>query len=391
MQTYEVLVRNRAVIPNSRDMTLVRTSIGIDRLHVLFDSDEWLGFPVSVTFGQGDVLVSRSLVLSLLDDSDWIAESTTDIPWEVIERNGPIRVTFQGTDSNGNHIITAAGSPLSVEEAGDVVVGDEPSDSPTVSEWQQAYADAMMAINSAASLVSNLQEQLASIVSNAEAVIGDEVSSVLSPATTESLGVVQIGGGLSVTDEGVLSVDSSNLTGLTSEQRLLLSNLSVLANTSFDATFNANGTVANVTGIKPSKLPLAWDGIAGAVYPDEDTIVVNADGIIRATYELPPATEATLGGVIADGSTVSTSENGVLSANVATADSAGIVRPDGTTISITADGVITATNGGTGGSYILPTASDTQLGGVKVDNETIGIDENGAISVLWLNADEIEF
>jgi hypothetical protein len=52
----------------------------------------------------------------------------------------------------------------------------------------------------------------------------------------------------------------------------------------------------------------------------------------------------------------------------------------GTGISIT-NGVITATGGGSGGgSYTLPTASTSVLGGVKVDGTTIVIDGNGTIS-----------
>ena len=392
MQTYEVLVRNRSVVSNSKDMTLVRTSVGIDQLHVLFDSDEWLGFPVTVTFGHGDELVSRALVVSELAGSAWVAESTVEIPWEVIDQTGPIRVTFQGTDSEGRHIITAAGSPLSVEEAGDVVVSDEPDGSPTVSEWQQAYADAMEAVNSAATLVANLEERLASIVSAAEGSIGDMVNSVSVPATTDSLGVMQVGDGLVVTEEGVVSV-SSDVTahGLTGGQRLTISNLSALADMAFDATFDSSGNVQSVAGVKASMLPTAWDGVPGAVLPDDDTIVVDADGTIKATYELPVATESILGGVMPDGNTLRVNGNGVMSAQVATVGSVGVLKPDGTTISISADGTITATGGGEGGSYILPTATGTQLGGVKIDNETLVIDENGVLSVAWGLADEIEF
>lgn len=70
------------------------------------------------------------------------------------------------------------------------------------------------------------------------------------------------------------------------------------------------------------------------------------DGNIIGGYVLPVATEATLGGI----------------------------KPDGTTITIDEDGTIHGAN-----TYELPTASDTVLGGVKIDNDTIK-SNNGVIS-----------
>lgn len=60
---------------------------------------------------------------------------------------------------------------------------------------------------------------------------------------------------------------------------------------------------------------------------------------------------------------------------IATTETAGKVKPDGTTITVTADGTISANS-----SYTLPTASTTQLGGVKVDGTSVTIDSNGVIS-----------
>lgn len=57
----------------------------------------------------------------------------------------------------------------------------------------------------------------------------------------------------------------------------------------------------------------------------------------------------------------------------------GILTPDGTTITVNESGVISA-NGGD--SYVLPTASTTVLGGVKVDGTTITIDANGVITSI---------
>lgn len=62
---------------------------------------------------------------------------------------------------------------------------------------------------------------------------------------------------------------------------------------------------------------------------------------------------------------------------IATTTTAGKVKPDGTTITVTEDGTISANS-----SYTLPTASTTQLGGVKVDGTSVTIDSNGVISAV---------
>jgi len=163
MQTYEIIVSGRAVRSNSADTSLVRTSIGIDKIHVLFDNVEWTQFPVRVTFANGDTLVSTSVTLTAIDAPEWAAEAECVIPWEVIQTLGGIRVTFQGTDATGNHIITeASGTPLTVVEAGDVADGSVPAPVPTVDAWNQAYAAAMVAANSAASAAERVDEILQS-------------------------------------------------------------------------------------------------------------------------------------------------------------------------------------------------------------------------------------
>lgn len=67
--------------------------------------------------------------------------------------------------------------------------------------------------------------------------------------------------------------------------------------------------------------------------------------------------------------------NKVAKTDLATTESAGIVKVDGTSITVTADGTISASPSGT-----LPIASTTQLGGVKVDGTSIIADKNGVIS-----------
>lgn len=60
---------------------------------------------------------------------------------------------------------------------------------------------------------------------------------------------------------------------------------------------------------------------------------------------------------------------------IATSDTLGGVKVDGNTITIDENGVISGAN-----TYILPTATTSVLGGVKPDGTTITVDENGVIS-----------
>lgn len=160
MQTYELLVKNRAVLPNSRDMTLVRTSVGIDQIHILFDSDEWLDFALTVTFSRnGSNLVTTPLIVSTISGSaDWVAEASVEVPHEVVEEIGSIRVTVNGYDNEGRHIVTALSEPLKVEREGDLPVGSPPDGYDTPDPWEQAYAEAMEAANDAASAAASVAE-----------------------------------------------------------------------------------------------------------------------------------------------------------------------------------------------------------------------------------------
>ncbi len=329
MQTYELLVKERSVLPNSADMTLVRTSIGIDQVHVMFDNSEWLDFPVSITFGNGDTIITQSLTVSALTDIDgWVAEGTCVIPWEVSQDLGAIRVTLQGTDSDGNHIVTAYGAPLTVEECGDTASGDVPAGAPSQSEWEQAYAQAQIAINA---LQSKLDE--------CDAAIAEMQQYAPTAATSESLGLVQ---------------------------------------------------------------------------PDNETITVDEDGVITAsTYELPTAAGNVLGGVMV-GTTLKISEIGALNVADSVIQDAdevifgylyegafyedeehetAIVGAEGKLyVDLTADGAYRFDGEeyvGVG-SYELPTASTTTLGGVKVGTG-LAIDANGVLSVDIPDGDTVSY
>jgi len=325
MQTYELLVSGRSVRAASVDTTLVRTSIGIDQVHVLFDDAEWLDFPISATFAMGDVMRTAQLVVSRIDGSEWAAEATVTVPYEVVRRVGRIRVTFQGTDGDGRHIITAKGSPLSVVEAGDVEEGEVPGEAPTVDEWQHMRDEAQRAINEAQSLVNNLQAQLDSIVAGAEgsldgtieeatAAIEALVESARPIATEESLGMVRVGEGLSVTTDGLLSS-----AGLTQAQRRALENLILLAGRVTDA--DVTTTVQDSPRIEPGALPVATPVTLGTVMPDGTTIRIGEDGMIHAHSA---------------------------QVDVATVEAVGVVKPDGSTITIDDDGTIHGSGQGGG-------------------------------------------
>ena len=279
MQTYEMLVRNRAVTGNSTDMTLVRTSVGIDMVHILFDNPLWLEFPVTITFAQGDVIVSQPVVLSGISESEWAAETSCIVPREVINMTGSIRVTLQGTDADSRHIITAKGSPLSVEESGDVEYGTPPSDAPTIDQWSQAYALAMSAANHAETVANNIGGEIESMVYDA---IDSRIGSLTHSATIDSLGMIKVGNGLTVSDDGTLSV--SGKMSLSSEQVIALENLMRLANACFDIALNDDGVIGDNTKVKPSALPLATNGSPGAIIPDGTTITIDDNGMIYGEF-----------------------------------------------------------------------------------------------------------
>lgn len=389
MQTYEILVQNRAVKGNSRDMTLVRTSVGIDQVHILFDSEEWLEFPITITFAQGDDIITQSLLVTAVDSTEWVAESTVTIPYEVIDMTGPIRVTLQGTDASGRHIITAKGSPLSVEEAGDAVMGEPPADAPSIDQWQQAYSQAMTAASNAQGEVEYLRGKIDELFGEFEERMADMI--MMPIATTESIGGVIIGDNINVED-GVISVDTSSIiesaSGMTANQTIALANLSNLAYQCFVTEFDQYGRLKDNASVKRTVLPLASRYDVGVVMVDGSTITIDSDGVISSpTYVLPAASHDTLGGVKI-GYNMSTDALGNLVAKTATAESVGVVRPDGETITID-DGVLTATYGGADG-YILPKAGSGQLGGVMVGNG-LAIDESGVLSVSIDLADGMEF
>jgi hypothetical protein len=208
----------------------------------------------------------------------------------------------------------------------------------------------------------------------------DQSTGVISMAfaTTNTLGGIKVDGVTAIVDsEGVLSVTGGGAGGYT--------------------------------------LPTATDLVKGGIKVGSNLVIDETTAVLSAV--IPQASDLVLGGIKVGAGLMVDSGTGVMSVNFpkATTLAAGIVKVDGTTIVINeATGVISATGaGGTNGYNLpvagtapggnlggvivgsglsidgltgivtldLPTSSTTVLGGVKVDGQSIQIDQNGVISV----------
>ena len=306
MQTREVSVRGRSVY-SSGDTQLVRTSVGVDQMHVIFDSAEWVNFgAISVTFKNSedaDNPITTSITPASIDSPDWSAEATCVIPWEVIQNVGTIAITFQGVDSSSNHIITArAENVLTVVEAGVVDEGTVPSTAPTQSEWEQAYADAMAAASNAA----DAAEQISDILGSTDAQTLEELIAALGSALRYK------------------------------------GSVSTYADLPEDAEQGDTYNVAAAYGDYPAGTNWAWtgtqwDALGGEIdlsqFATKDVATTSADGLMSATdkaklngveagannYTLPVASASTLGGVKV-GTGLAIDANGVLSIDIANGD-----------------------------------------------------------------------
>jgi len=89
---------------------------------------------------------------------------------------------------------------------------------------------------------------------------------------------------------------------------------------------------------------------------------VTVDTPLVADYILPTATSSTLGGVKI-GDNIDIDSTGHISVPIASASTVGLVKA-GTGLAVSSDGTLTAT-----GTYELPEATKTTLGGVYVDDE----------------------
>jgi hypothetical protein len=133
---------------------------------------------------------------------------------------------------------------------------------------------------------------------------------------------------------------------------------------------------------------VATNAAVGLVKPDGTTITVDANGTLSAVdsgtgdYVLQPATTTTMGGVIV-GDGLAVDANGTISATaqdtpIATAETAGSVKPDGTTITVDANGVITATANAELGNYVH-----------KVNDKASAIDGTAENAGKYVSSDQV--
>jgi len=222
-------------------------------------------------------------------------------------------------------------------------------------------------------------------------------------ATDNTLGIVRAGDNVTIDEDGYLSVDFpqsytlpiatlSILGGVIPDgQTILINDRGVISvpfadDSSYGLVRPDNTSIVIENGVISTidssyELPMASNNTLGGVMVDNETITIDATGTISSvfSYELPMATESTLGGIIVDGETLQIDENGVLSTTfsdfsitMATHDRLGGVKIDNDTITIDDEGHISANT---------KIASTTTLGSVMVDGRTIVVDALGTLSV----------
>ena len=233
-------------------------------------------------------------------------------------------------------------------------------------------------------------------------------SIVLPPASATTLGGVKVGSGLSVTADGTLSSNSA---------------------ITFPVSISQGGTGANTAPLAANSMQLKGLGGGYAVMPDGSdlntfttpgnygcALDISAKTILntprssaqafnltverslqagggrhylRQTYKewCYPGTEnsgiqdaATYMRVTSNGGTTWGPWRVVSTPMYATTHSPGFVKIDGSTITIDSDGIISAVGGGGSGSgYVLPPASASTLGGIKVGSN-LSITADGVLS-----------
>ena len=227
---------------------------------------------------------------------------------------------------------------------------------------------------------------------------------ILPQASTTTLGGVYVDGVTIQSNNGIISAANS-----TASVSINAPSNPVAGSLWLDSTNDSLYVYANGAWVQPATavtgggstytLPAATTSSLGGVIADGTTILISPSGIISVTgansYTLPTATTGSLGGVIVDGTSVTINSGGVISVNFAgyvtstslTSTLSSYVTSTSltstlssyvTSTSLTSTLTNYATNSSVssaiaGSAYSLPTASPTQLGGVKVDNTTITI------------------
>ena len=214
---------------------------------------------------------------------------------------------------------------------------------------------------------------------------------ILPQASTTTLGGVYVDGVTIQSNNGIISAANSSASVSASAPSNPLSG-SLWLDTSNDALYVYAGGVwvqpatAVVGGGTTYTLPAATTSTLGGVIADGTTILISPSGVLSVSgansYTLPKATTGSLGGVIVDGTSVTINSGGVISVNfagyVSSTSLTSTLSSYVTSTSLTSTLTNYATNSSVssaiaGSAYSLPTASPTQLGGVKVDNTTITI------------------
>lgn len=209
----------------------------------------------------------------------------------------------------------------------------------------QADQNLINAINNEVLARQTADTQLSTAISNEEAARKaedaklqnaiDNVQDSIGPATTEKLGLVQIGDGIKVTNEGVISVDVNLKLDLEAGEGILVTQDSTTGTT----------TVAADTNVLATQEWVKEQGTGGG------TSFQTGDGLAMDDSTTPPT----------------------LSVDTATAPKATDTTPGvvtvGSNISVT-DGTIS-----------VPVASPSQLGVIRVGNN-LSVDANGVMSVV---------
>ena len=232
-----------------------------------------------------------------------------------------------------------------------------------------------------------------------------ELTSTGSVSATDIIAIVaNVGGTLTSEQTTLAAVKTFALNGNAASASKLASPVN-LNGVAFDGS-------ASITVPSSYTLPIATTSVLGGIKADGTSVTVDGAGVLTATYSytLPTASTSVLGGVKVDGTSVTIS-SGVISAPytytlpTASTGTLGGVKVDGTTITITS-GVIsgyagyslpaagTSTLGGvsvaavatsglfnSAGAISIAQATNTQLGGIKVDGTSITINSGtGVIS-----------
>jgi hypothetical protein len=217
---------------------------------------------------------------------------------------------------------------------------------------------------------------------------------VLQPANTATLGGVKVDGStIMINSSGVIHAVIPTVTTITG-------NAGTVTNGVYTTGSYANPSwITEIAYSKLSGTPstyytlsAATSTVLGGVKVDGVTITIDGNGVIHSSPNITGNAGTVTNGVYTTESYVNpswieslpyskiTGTPMLYVLQPATDTTLGGVKVDGTTITIDIDGVI---HSNSGSSYSLPTAgigSDGTLGGVKVDGSTVTINVNGVIS-----------